>query len=162
MNTPHNHHLEEHCINYALIAAVVSGKHNNVGNLILYGASNIDKALEKSRRLHRHTLTATLLIIKAAIEDDRNLVLKLYGEDVRGLPTKIPLTEEDNLTELQACILNGDINVAFPIEIAQSNNSSAVREVLLLKTGINRFKRKVYWSGLHLTQVEISLLKKIL
>ena len=110
-----------------------------------------------------YTVTATLLIIKAAIEDDQNLVLKLYGEDIQGLlQTKVPLKEKDNFTEVQHCVLNGHVNLSFAMEIAQKNNSFAVRELLLLRTGINRCKRVVSWSGLHLTQVEISLLEKIL
>ena len=132
-------------------------------NLILLGATNVDKALEVNCRVQRHTVTATLLIIKAAIEDDQNLVLKLYGEDIQGLlQTKVPLKEKDNFTEVQHCVLNGHVNLSFAMEIAQKNNSFAVRELLLLRTGINRCKRVVSWSGLHLTQVEISLLEKIL
>ena len=130
--------------------------------MILHGASNIDKALEVSRRFQRHVVTATLLIIKAAIEDDRILVLKLYDQIIQGLHGKIPLTKEDNLSELQYCILSGDINTMVPMKIAQSNNSSAVQEILILRTGINRNKRQVTWSSLHLTQVEISWLEKIL
>ena len=159
LSTTHDNQLEENCINYALIAAVVYGKHSNVRRLILHGASNIDKALEESRRLQRHFLTARLLIIKAAIEDDHILVLKLYGEDVQGLPTKIPLIEEDDLAKLQHCV--HDMKVMVPIRISQGSGALAVRDELLFRTGIDKKNGTVLWSNLYLIQLEISWLQKI-
>ena len=92
--------LEKDCLNHALLAAVESGNPANVGKLILRGATNVDVALAKSRSIPQYEVTAALLIIKAAMEDDKILVLKLYGENVQGQRTKIPLTAEDNLKEL--------------------------------------------------------------
>ena len=109
--------LEDDCNNNALLAAVESGSPSNVSKLILHGATNIDTALAKSRGEKHYAVTAALLIIKAAMENDRILVLKLYGENVQG-DTKIPLTEEDNLEELQAAVAGGNISTVVPIEIS--------------------------------------------
>jgi len=160
LKTPLNQ-LGKNCLNYALIAAVESGSHSNVGKLILRGASNIDRALEESRRLKRYTVTAALLLIKAAMEDDRNLVLQLYAENVQGVDTIITLTEEDNLNELQRVVCNHTINTVVPIEIALKFRASAVREELLLRTHVNKNSGVVLWSGLHLANLEISWLQKI-
>ena len=152
--------MEDDCINKALLAAVESGSPSNAGKLILRGATNIDTALAKSRKEKQYAVTAALLIIKAAIENDRILVLKLYGENVHG-DTKIPLTEEDNLEELQAAVAGGNIRTVVPIEISRRNNASAVREELLLRTDVDKDSGVVLWFGLRLTQLEISWLRKI-
>ena len=153
--------MEENCIDRALIAAVENGNHSNVAKLILRGASNIDKALEKSQRLRKNAVSAALLIIKAAMENDRILVLKLYGEDVQGLITKIPLSEENDLNELQQVVCNHTIKTVVPIEIARQSGASAVREELLLRTDVDKESGTVLWFGLCLKQLEISWLRKI-
>ena len=152
--------LEDNCINEALLAAVDSGSPSNAGKLILRGAANIDEALAKSRKEKQHAVTAALLIIKAAMENDKILVLKLYGENVNG-DTKIPLTEEDNLAELQAAVATNNIRTVVPIEISRRNNAGAVREELLLRTDVDKESGVVLWFGLRLTQLEISWLRKI-
>ena len=148
----------------ALIAAVESGNHSIVGKLMLHGASNIDKALEESCRLRKHALTAILLLIKAAMENDRTLILKLYGEsklpseDSCRLNAKIPLA---SFVEAQNIICNGSVNTVIPIEISLRYNASAVREELLLKTNIDKERGIVLWSGLNLTKLEVSWLQNI-
>ena len=152
--------LQEDFINSAMPVAVGNGDPRSVSKLILHGATNIDDALAKSRKEKQYAVTAALLIIKAAIENDRILVLKLYGENVHR-DTKIPLTEEDNLEELQAAVAGENIRTVVPIEISRRNNASAVREELLLRTDVDKESGVVLWSGLHLTQLEISWLRKI-
>ena len=153
--------LEKDCLNHALLAAVESGNPGNVGKLILRGATNVDSALAKSRSLQQHEVTAALLIIKAAMEDDRILVLKLYGENVRGQQTKIPLTVEDNLDKLQAAMASNNFKTVIPIELSRRHNASGVREELLLRKDANRDTGAVLWFGLRLMQLEISWLRKI-
>jgi len=160
LKTPLNQ-LEENCLDHALIAAVENDNHNSVGKLILRGASNIDTALEESRRLRKHMVTAALLIVKAALENDRVLVLKLYGENVQGLGSTISLTEEDDLNELQQVVCNHTIKTVAPIEIARRSGASAVREELLLRTDVDKESGTVLWYGMRLTQLEISWLQKI-
>ena len=129
--------MEEKCIDDALIAAVESGNHSNIGKLIFRGASNIDKALEESRRLKKYAVTAALLIFKAAMENDRILILKLYAENVQGLDTKIPLTEDD-VNELQRVVCNHTIKTVFPIEISRQSSASTVRRSFYLEQMLTR------------------------
>ena len=152
--------LEDNCFNSALLAAVDSGSPSNAAKLILRGATNIDEALAKSRNLKQHEVTAALFIIKAAMVNDKILVLKLFGENVQG-ETKIPLTEDDDLTKLQAAVATNNIRTVAPIEISRRNNASAVREELLLRTDVDKNSSVVLWFGLRLTQLEISWLKRI-
>ena len=151
--------LQEDFFNSALLIAVQSGDPNSVSQLILYGATNIDIALAESHHLKQYKVTAMLLIIKAAMENNRILVLKLYGENIQG-NTKLPLTE-DELAELQACVAANNICTVVPIEISRRSNAFAVREELLLRTDVDKGSGVVLWYGLHLTQLEISWLRKI-
>ena len=143
------------------MAAVETGNHSNVGKLILRGASCIDEALDKSCKLKTYSVTATLLIVKAAMVDDQILILTLYGENVDGLVSKIPITVGDNLFELQNCVLDQSFKTAVAIEMSRRNNALKVREELLLRTGIDKEERTVLWFGLRLTQLEISWLQKV-
>ena len=131
----------------ALVAAVRCSTVSNVGKLILRGASCIEEALRESRRLQRHAVTAFLLIMKAAKEN---------GEDLQGLETKIQLTEDDDLSELQRFVCSETIKTVIPIEMSRRFDASAVREELLLKTNVNKENGTVDWSGLHLVKLEIS------
>ena len=150
--------LEDDCINKALLVAVEIGSCSLAGKLILRGATNIDKALEESRRLHQILVTAALVVIKAAMRNDRALVLKLYGEHTQE---NNALIEEDNLVELQNVVRNHGVKTVVPIEIARRNNASVVREELLLRTDVDKERGIVLWYGLHLMQIEISWLRKI-
>ena len=149
--------LEDDCINQALLVAVENGSCSNVGKLILRGATNIDQALEESRRLQQILVTASLLVIKAAMKNDQTLVLKLYGEPTQETGTLI----EDNLIELQNIVRNDGVKSVVPIEIARRKNSSDVREELLLRTDVDKERGTVLWFGLHLVKIEISWLRKI-
>jgi len=160
LNVPYED-LEDDCLDRALVAAVKYGTLSNIGKLVLHGSLHIDEALEESRKLRRHAVTATLLIIKAAIENDQNLVLKLYGEDSQELDTKIQLKENDDLTELQHIICGQTIKTVVPIEMSRRFSASAVREELLLRTNVNKENSAVDWCRLHLMQLEISWLQKI-
>ena len=153
--------LEKDCLNHALLATVERGNSANVCKLILRGATNVNAALAKSRSLQQHEVTATLLIIKAAMEDDKILVLKLYGENVRGQQTKIPLTAEDNLDKLQAAMASKNFKTVIPIELSRRHNASGVREELLLRKDVDKNNNTVLWFGLRLMQLEISWLRKI-
>ena len=144
-----------------MLAAVESGNPANVGKLILRGATIVDVALAKSRNLQKHAVTAALLIIKAAMEDDRILVLKLYGENVQGQQTKIPLTAEDNLKELQEAMSSNNFKTVIPIELSRRHNASGVREELLLRKDVDNSNKTVLWFGLRLMQLEVSWLRKI-
>lgn len=71
--------LEKNCLERALTAAVRNGNHFNVGKLVVKGATNVDDALRLSAELKRHEARAMLLLVKAAQNNDKDLVLKLFG-----------------------------------------------------------------------------------
>ena len=119
----------------------------------------IDKILVESYRMQRYDLTAALLITKAVIEDDRMLFLKLYKEDVQGLPTKIHLSEGDIFTILQQSI--HEIDLTILIGISQQVGAPAVREELFLRIGIDKHGGVVSWSYLDLIQIEKFQFQKI-
>ena len=152
--------LKYYTLNSALLAAVESGNPSTAYVLISHEASNIDEALVKSRKLKKYMITAALLIIKAAMENDRVLVMKLYGKNVQG-ETIVPLREEDNLIELQAAVASETIDTVMPIKISQKYNSLEVIEELLLQTDVDKDSGAVGWYGLYQTQLKISCLKKI-
>ena len=155
-------HLEGNCLDRALIIAVEKGNLTNVGKLILRGASHIDEALRESRRLQKHAVTAMLLLIKAAVDNDQHLVLKLYGEDLQGLDTKTQLTEDDDdLAELQRIVCSQIIKTVVPIEISRRSSAYAVREELLVRTDVDKENGTVEWHGLRLIQLETSWLQKV-
>ena len=149
--------LESNCINRALLAAVHSGNSNNVGKLILRGAANIEEALEESKKLHKHVVTATLLIIKAALVNDIGLIKTLYGEERSSKYNDLLGTDFEHICNAA----RHAVQTVVPIEIARRTSATTVREALLLKTDIQVDKGVVSWHGLQLLQLEISWLKKI-
>jgi len=153
--------LEDNCLDHALIAAVRNGNLSNIGKVILRGASHIDEALAEGRRLLKHDVTALLLIIEAAIANDLNLVLKLYGIDIQGVDTEVKLIESDDLAELQRIVCSQTFQTVVPIEIARRCRSFAVRDELLLRTDVDKENGTVNWHGLRLTQLETSWLERI-
>ena len=71
--------LTNECLEHALIAAVNNDNPFNVGQLVTKGATNIEECLIKAMIEKKHNARAMLLLIKAARENDKDLVLKLFG-----------------------------------------------------------------------------------
>ena len=130
--------------------------------LVNYFFINVDIALAKSCNLQQHAVTAALLIIKAALENDKILiVLKLHDENVQGQQTKIPLTTKDNLEKLQAAMSSNNFKIVIPIELCRRHNASAVREELLVRNDIDKSSDTVLWFDLCLIQLKVFWLRKI-
>ena len=72
--------LEPQCLNAALKAAVSNDNHYNVGKLIVKGADKIKESLKQSLDEKKPHARAMLLLVHAAMEGNRNLVLRLFGE----------------------------------------------------------------------------------
>ena len=151
--------ISRNCINSALLVAIKRVDPSSVCKLILYGAINIDAALALSRELQQHAITVTLIIIKACMENDKTLVLKLYGEKVQAVKTKVSQTEDE--LQVDMYINQLQTNTKVFIEVSRMYNALAVREELLLRTQVYKNSGVVLWNGLHLTQLEISWLRKI-
>ena len=149
--------LESNCISRALVAAVHSGNCNNVGKLILRGAGNIEEALEESKKLQKHAVTATLLIIKAALINDIDLIKALYNEECSPKYRDLLGSHFEHVSDAA----RHAVQTVVPIEIARRTSATTVREALLLKTDIQMDKGVVSWHGLQLLKLEVEWLKKI-
>ena len=72
--------LQDDCLQRALRVAVEVGNHYSVGKLIVKGADNIMEALKLAKEQKQHHVRAMLLLVIAAAEGNRDLVLKLFGD----------------------------------------------------------------------------------
>ena len=107
--------LEPNCLNQALEAAVNNDNHVNIGKLILKGADNIEDCLRQSRDHLKPHARAMLLLVKAAMQGNRNLVLKLFGESIPEMDPQV--YQDDNFKDVQKVLLAGEISTVVPIEI---------------------------------------------
>ena len=152
--------LEPNCLNTALTAAVVNDNHYNVGKLIVKGADEVKKALKQSVEHKKPHARAMLLLVHAAMEGNRNLVLKLFGEPTSG-PDNSRDYIDDTFPDVQRAIHSGTVSTVVPIEIARRFGHASVREELLLKTDVNEQEKSVHWHGLRLLVLDINWLRKI-
>ena len=151
--------LEPNCLTRSLVAAVRNDNHFNVAKLIVKGASNIDECLKIAKEEHKPHARAMLLLVQAAKEGKRDLVLKLFGEPAPGLDMRD--FQDYGFQDVQKAVLSGKVSTVVPIEMARRNGHIPVREELLLKTDINQEEGTVYWQGLRLLVLDISWLRKI-
>ena len=152
--------LEPHCLNVALMAAVTNDNHINVGKLILKGADKITEALKQSVEEKKPHARAMLLLVHASMEENRNLVLRLFGEPTSGADNCREYID-DTFPEVHKAMLSGKVSTVVPIEIARRHGHASVREELLLKTDVNEQEKSVHWHGLQLLVLDINWLRKI-
>ena len=151
--------LEPNCLNRALAAAVNNDHQFNIGKLIIKGADNIEDCLRQSRDHLKPHARAVLLLVKAAMQGDQNLVQKVFGEPVPEIDTQE--YQDDSFKDAQKALLGGEISTVVPIEIARRNGHTEVRGELLLRTDVNVKEGTVYWHGLRLLVLDVSWLKRI-
>ena len=72
--------VEEGCLERALVVAVEKDNYSNVGKLIVAGAQNVEEALALSQRLQAHHARGLLLMVVAAMNNDKELISILFGE----------------------------------------------------------------------------------
>ena len=75
--------IEEDCLDQALLVAVSVNNSSAVGKLIVKGVDNILDALNLSMVQERHQIRGLLLLAIAALDGSCELVLKLFGEEIR-------------------------------------------------------------------------------
>ena len=124
------------------------------------GADEIKKALKQSVESKKPHARAMLLLVHAAMEGNRNLVLRLFGEPTSGADNCRDYID-DTFPDVQKAVLNGKVSTVVPIEIARRYGHAAVREELLLKTDVNEQEKSVHWHGLRLLVLDINWLRKI-
>ena len=149
--------LEHTCLQTALLVAVEKNSAVNAGKIIIKGQDSLDinAALIHATEVQSHAVHALLLLVKAAYDDDVNLVFTLYGHYDN------PLISNCDMHLVQLAIQKKQVSTAVPIEIARQKKRAAVREELLLRTDTNMAEGTVWWHGLCLKELEISWLKRI-
>lgn len=157
-----NEELESDCLTRALMAAVKTGNHVNVGKLIVKGAPNIAEALRLSVEMKKHQTTAVLLLATAAIQGNRNQIRVLFGEvaDVLLMLDDEEVPAED-VEHIKAAVISGKVSTVVPIEMAHCHQQNAVLEELLLHTDVNEKQGSVYWHGLRLLYLDVSWISKV-
>lgn len=151
--------VEQNCLNRALTAATDNDNHLDVEQLIVSGANNIEDCLKHSRDYCKPHARAMLLLIKAAMQGDHKLVLKLFSEQTPRLDTQD--YQDNGFQDVQKAVLSGELSIAYPIEIARKNGHIQVCEKLLLKTNVNGKEDSLNWDGLQLMILDVSWLRKI-
>ena len=110
--------LESDCLPRALLAAVKRDNHSNVCKLVALGATNIDEALKLAKMEGKHRARAMLLLLIAAMNNDCNLVRRLFGEPLFNLGGEA--LSDEGFGEVQAVVKRGKVSTSVPIEIAHS------------------------------------------
>ena len=133
----------------------------NAGKIIIKGREtlNINAALAYATEVRSYAVRAMLLLVKAAYDDDVNLVAILYGANSPNGSN--PILRDPDLHSIQLAIQEKQVTTAVPIEIARREKRGAVREELLLRTDTNMAEGTVLWYGLRLTELEVSWLRRI-
>ena len=153
--------LEQTCLQTALMVAVEKNSTVNAGKIIIKGPESLDinAALTYATEVHSHAVCALLLLVKAAYDDDVNLVATLYGANSPNGSNS--LLRDPDLHLIQLAIQEKQVTTAVPIEIACREKHVTVCEELLLRTDTNKAEGTVLWYGLRLTELEVSWLRRI-
>ena len=153
--------LERECLQTALMVAVEKNSAVNAGKIIIKGRETLDinAALAYATEVRSHAVRALLLLVRAAYDDDVEMVSTLY--ETSSPHYDHPLISERDLHLVQSAIRKKQVGTVVPIKIARLNKCKAVCEELLLRTDANKAEGTVCWHNLHLTELEISWLKHI-
>ena len=154
--------LEPDCFNRALVVATRNDNHHNIGKLILKGATNLVECLEIATVEKKPHSRAILLLIRASISGNKNVVKKLFNDPTANVSKLDPKEfNDDQFPDVQRAVLSGKVSTVVPIEIARLKGNANVREELLIRTDVNQEEGYIYWHGLRLLSLESSWLRKI-
>lgn len=151
-------HLDDYYLHKCLLAATRNNSLRNMTRIIMKGAINFDECLELAQELSQYNAIAQLLLCKAAILGDRNLLLDLFLD---------PLASRDHaskkfVTDIVRNVAKGhEVSMVIPMEIAKKRKHFTIQEDLLMKIDVHKNSSCVYWHELHLLSVEVPWLQKI-
>ena len=97
-------------------------------------------------------------LCKAAILGDRDLVLDLFS---KSLGHANHAYQHFLNPDVRKTVVNRQVSILAPMELARSNGHFLVREDLLMEIDINKSLGCVDWHELRLTNIEIPWLQKI-
>lgn len=143
--------VEQDCLSRALLAAVNADNAANVSVLVEKGAQNLDEALQAAKSGGKHRSRALLLLVKAAMSNDVDLVLNLFGP---------PVSTAESFHEVQMALCGNEIPIDVPLNIAGRYGNTAVKEELLFRSKEATCKGAVLWNALQLVTVDVEWLQK--
>ena len=173
--------LIDKCYDLALMAAVEKDRCSNAEKLILAGAANINDTLKSAKQAE---IKLMLLMVKAVIEDDHQLIMeikRISRNELNKHNTLLPGSGEtlphsvdaDQTRSLKYTILyseemtkyinnGGRIRTRVPIKLAiKREKPSIILDDLLSITNIDLGTGSVGWSDLNLTEADINWIRSL-
>jgi len=155
--------IDRACLNKCLRAATLNDSATCIGMLVARGADDLDSCLHLAQREKKQYSCALLLLIQAACTGDTGVVRKLFGrQEEFGEITGHQYYLRDVSVEAQKVLRRGGVVLTtIPIEIALKHNNHQVRDLLLMKTNVEKEEGLVNWSNLHLHQLQLRWLEEV-
>ena len=167
--------LNSDCYDKALKAAVENERHTNAEKLILVGATNVQEAMESAKQLSTKLM---LLMVKAVLEDDHQIVMEIKSIKNKSLSRKLDGTlmshsEDADHTrnpkygtlyseEMIKHIIGRKLKTRAPIRLAiKENKSPRVLVELLSITNINFDTGSVEWNCLTLAKLNVEWIRNL-
>lgn len=150
--------LSIQCLNQALELATRMDSDVNITKVALTrpGPANITECIKIAEIKEKRYAHAMLLLIKAALSGDMEVLNHLVLESVQYDSYK-----EDLLPLVYCRLLSVTVSSNVPIDIAQRNNQPQVMHGILMKTNVYPEEGCIYWIGLQLHELSTLLLKRI-
>ena len=162
LDKDNDHLFEPNSLERALLIATRKDSGYFIGLLVEKGAKNLDSCLEVAVAEKKPKARALFLLIMAARTGKAGIIKKLYREIDSEMNDELFECESDEeFSDVQEAMLSGEISTAVPIKIAHRSGQMHVKELLLMKTNVNKEGCCVRWHGLQLLQLEVAWLKKI-
>ena len=143
-------------LNQALELATRMDSDVNIGRVALAHPTNITECIRIAETMDKHHAHATLLLIKAALSGDMEILNLLLLKPIQYVDY-----HEDIQPLVYCSLLSVTVSSFAPIELAWQNSQPQLIYELLMKTNVYPEEGCVYWIGLQLRELNISLLQRI-
>ena len=166
------------CYNRALKAAVENDRCGNAEKLILVGATNIDEVMKLAKQVD---IKLMLLMVKAVLEDDHQLIMKIKEMSGKGSKTSSEQSGEALRHSVDAdhtrnpnydilcseemtkhIVTGGRLRTRAPIKLAiKLKKPSIILDDLLSITNIDFDAGSIGWSNLSLSELDIKWISNL-
>ena len=116
----------------------------------------LDEAITRAEQEERHSNSALLTLVKAAISNDPSLICKCLGE-----PDGAYNDEGGPFSLLRSSLQRGEVSAVLPLRVAQRYAHSIVVGEILARTGTNKQRGVVDWREMELFQLDEYSLHKV-
>ena len=180
LNKTKKEELIDDCYNLALEAAVENNMCSNAETLILMGATNIDKAIEKAERAD---IKLILFMVQAVLNNDDQQIKAIKQISGRYFKDSESPSKQSNETlhhsadadvarspdydilyseEMKEHIAGGKLRTRAPIKLViKLNKSATMLDELISITNIDFDTHSIRWSNLHLTKLDMKWIRNI-